>query len=229
MTSQEFSNEFDILYNNIMSNQAPGLDEYEKSVFLTMAQEDIVKQFYKGSNSAGGPFDGDEETKRALGVLVIMRQPQSAELSTRGNQILQARILPEDTWFIVQEYVVFNDKIIDVVPVTHDELQKLKKNPFRGISNNRILRLDIGDGSNQQKLMLIASKDFFTEEEVGEFRYYITYIRKPYPIILTQLEEGLTIDKQTTDIADNPCELSSSIHRLILTRAVQLAAAAYKS
>ena len=38
MTTQEFSNEFDILYNNIMSNSAPGLNEYEKSIFLTQAQ-----------------------------------------------------------------------------------------------------------------------------------------------------------------------------------------------
>lgn len=43
MTTQEFSNEFDVLYNNIMSNQAPGLDEYEKSVFLTKAQSEILK------------------------------------------------------------------------------------------------------------------------------------------------------------------------------------------
>lgn len=33
--NQEFSDEFDVLYNNISSNQAPGLDEYEKSLFLT--------------------------------------------------------------------------------------------------------------------------------------------------------------------------------------------------
>ena len=37
MTTQEFSNEMDIQYNNVMSNAAPGLDEYEKSVFLTKA------------------------------------------------------------------------------------------------------------------------------------------------------------------------------------------------
>jgi hypothetical protein len=37
MTTSEFSNQFDVLYNNITSNQAPGLDEYEKSVFLTKA------------------------------------------------------------------------------------------------------------------------------------------------------------------------------------------------
>jgi len=37
MTTTEFSNEFDILYNNVMSNKAPGLEGYEKSVFLTKA------------------------------------------------------------------------------------------------------------------------------------------------------------------------------------------------
>ena len=43
MTNNEFSNEFDVLYQNITSNQAPGLDEYEKSVFLSKAQDEIVK------------------------------------------------------------------------------------------------------------------------------------------------------------------------------------------
>lgn len=37
MTLAEMSNEFDVLFNNIMSNQAPGIDEYEKSLFLTKA------------------------------------------------------------------------------------------------------------------------------------------------------------------------------------------------
>jgi len=37
MTIEEMSNEFDVLYNNVSSNQAPGLNEYEKSVLLTKA------------------------------------------------------------------------------------------------------------------------------------------------------------------------------------------------
>ena len=43
MTTSEFSNEFDVLYNNIASNAAPGINEYEKSVFLTRAQSEIVR------------------------------------------------------------------------------------------------------------------------------------------------------------------------------------------
>ena len=59
MTTQEFTDQFDILYNNITSNQAPGLDEYEKSVFLTIAQDDIVKGYYnlKGNKFAEGYGD----------------------------------------------------------------------------------------------------------------------------------------------------------------------------
>ena len=37
MTVEEMDNMFDVLYNNITSNQAPGLNAYEKSVFLTKA------------------------------------------------------------------------------------------------------------------------------------------------------------------------------------------------
>lgn len=37
MNNREFSDRFDVLFANITSNQAPGIDEYEKSVYLTKA------------------------------------------------------------------------------------------------------------------------------------------------------------------------------------------------
>ncbi len=37
MTNKEMSDLFDTLYNNITSNQAPGINEFDKSVFLTKA------------------------------------------------------------------------------------------------------------------------------------------------------------------------------------------------
>lgn len=57
MTLEEFSNEFDTLLNsnNLISEygeptnkQSIVLDEYEKSVFLTQAQEEIIIEFYTG-------------------------------------------------------------------------------------------------------------------------------------------------------------------------------------
>lgn len=72
MTNQEFSDQFDVLYNNITSNQAPGLDEYEKSVFLTKAQDEIVKSYFNPrSNKTQEGFDGNE--KRQIDFSMIMR------------------------------------------------------------------------------------------------------------------------------------------------------------
>lgn len=72
MTNLEFSNEFDVLYNNITSNQAPGLDEYEKSVFLTRAQDEIIKAYFNPrTNKTQQGFDGNE--RRQIDFSMIMR------------------------------------------------------------------------------------------------------------------------------------------------------------
>lgn len=64
----EWSTEFDILWNNIMSNQAPGLTKYEKSVFLTRAEEAVVTGIYRGTISV--PFEATEEVTDYLSPLV---------------------------------------------------------------------------------------------------------------------------------------------------------------
>lgn len=70
--NNEFSNEFNVLYNNITSNQAPGLDEYEKSVFLTKAQDEIVKAYFNPkTNKVQEGFDGNE--RRQIDFSMIMR------------------------------------------------------------------------------------------------------------------------------------------------------------
>lgn len=65
MSTEEFEREFDILYNNIMSNAAPSIDAYEKSVFLTKAQEDLVLAIYEGS------FENSEKLIESLSNLVV--------------------------------------------------------------------------------------------------------------------------------------------------------------
>lgn len=61
MLNEEFSNQFDVLFNSITSNQAPGLDDYEKSVFLTKAQSEILLSYFDPrSNKVQEGFDGSE-------------------------------------------------------------------------------------------------------------------------------------------------------------------------
>jgi hypothetical protein len=99
MSNTEFSNQFDVLYNNIMSNAAPGLNEYEKSVFLTQAQRDIVIGIYNGREVPGLSFESVEESRRYLSELVN-------ESNLRNIDFKDLITLPEDLWFITLEQVI---------------------------------------------------------------------------------------------------------------------------
>lgn len=62
MTATEFSNQFDLLFNNISSNQAPGLNEYEKSVLLTKAQNEIVLNYFNAKSVGNVIKEGFDDT-----------------------------------------------------------------------------------------------------------------------------------------------------------------------
>lgn len=213
MINQEFSIEFDILYNNISSNQAPGLTEYEKSVFLTAAQEDIVTELYTGRNSTQNSFEETEELRRYLNSLIVTHRcpPFNAGNINLIKVTNKSTLfnLPDDVLFITKERVLTStSQEVDVYPISQDELSKILKNPFRGPSKTRALKLDAG-----HNIIEIIYE--------GEISYYnLRYIKKPNPIILVDLEDDLSINGQSEE---SECELDSSIHRTILERAVALA------
>jgi hypothetical protein len=86
MTITEFSEQFDVLFNNITSNQAPGLNEYEKSVYLTKAEKEIVKNYFS-SNSKGNTLGQgfDDSAKRQADFSVLMKTAVCTRLSESGG------------------------------------------------------------------------------------------------------------------------------------------------
>ena len=123
MTTQEFSQEFDVLLNSFSMSGYPGpveLDEYEKSVYLTEAQELIVKELYTGGIGLDG-FEETEEMRRELEGLVTTDYPKE----TKGKALSPKSkffALKPDVWFITYEsaeidgaYCVGNPTI-EVVP-----------------------------------------------------------------------------------------------------------------
>lgn len=223
MTNSEFSYQFDVLYNNIMSNKAPGLDDYEKSVFLTLAQKEIVLSYYGGRNASGFTFEKTEEVRRALAELVKTEecQPVADETITlsKDSKIYN---LPEDLWFITYEAIRLNtdsekpclsEKEIQVIPVKQDELYRTLENPFKGPGFRRALRLDIKD--NRAEIVSPYKEDID--------KYIIRYVAKVSPIILTNLhdiDESVSIDGE---YEETPCALHESLHKTILELAVKLA------
>lgn len=230
MTTQEFKDQWDILYNNIASNSAPGLDDYEKSVFLTNAQIEIVTGIYNGTLGSG--FENTESNRRYLENLVTTTEltPVSPNPTTGiADNIYNKSYffnLPDNLMFITYEFANVNEgseciqnRNINIVPIKQDEFDKVKNNPFRGTTDNRILRLDTSSYSTQtgysRCVELISKNNIDT--------YTIRYIRKPKPIILTNLttlDDNLSIEGITDE---TQCELNPLLHKIILETAVSKA------
>ena len=224
MTAEEFSNQFDVLLDSFGRANFPeetvgniALDEYEKSVYLTRAQEALVLSYYNGS-SVGESFEETEEVRRYLANLVetSVLKPINLRTGISSDGSHTYFTLPSDLWFITHESATTDSscaafKSIDVYPVTQDDYDKTKRNPYRGANNRRALRLDLADG-----VIEVVSTYHLSD-------YTVRYLRKPKPIILTDLGD-LSIDgeSQTSDYDNNhsACELHTALHEKILEVAV---------
>ena len=229
MTSvEEWSTEFDLLYQNITSNQAPGLTEYEKSVFLTREQEADIVMLYKGS--LGQSFEETEELTHYLSGLVRQEECSQADgCQDRISSDSTVFALPDDLLFRTLEICRIDvpgcgiqDAV--VVPVTQDEYWRTKRDPFKGPNGNRVLRLSFGDtGAFGDNVYSTQYSEIISKYPVSS--YIVRYVRKPSPIILVDLsEEGKTINGQTGPLT---CELPEALHQTILTGAVRAAKAAW--
>lgn len=232
MTIQEFSDQFDTLVDGYRREKdfdsqaiydSIEFSEYEKSVFLTQAQEYLVRQLYTGVYNIDS-YEKTEEIRRHLSNLVKTKTFEQDEIlectpiQSRYPSALFA--LPNDCWYIVYEQISLDtansclaSRIVEVVPVTHDTLINLLNNPFRGVTKRRALRLDVDKGVEIVSTAKIK-------------QYTIRYVSRPEPIILAQLyDESINGQK-------NPqtCLLHSALHQDILQSAVKLALASkYKT
>lgn len=227
MTVQEFSSGFDTLLNSYSTVQQFGeqtsgrevvLDEYEKSLFLTQAQLDIVISFYNGKNSTGESFESSEEFRRYLDALIKTKEyTEDDKLDIKGISSKSTLFtLPDDLAFITMEQIEYNDEKLDcpsnniasVYPVTQDEYNRVKNNPFRGPTVYKALRMDYG--TNIVEIISVYNIGVYT----------LKYLSKPEPIILEDLPDGLTING-VSEVTE--CKLNEVLHDKILERAVQLA------
>lgn len=219
MTTQEFSDAFDILLQQQLLDNSVSVDEYEKSLFLTQAQNDIVISLCTGKNNTLDSFEKTEEIRRYLTPLVrtkiyTLEDAQISDIDVSSNSHIF--VLPRDMYFIIYEKAninvdTCNNIDVDIVPTTHNEYNRIKKNPFRTFSNKRGLRLDVApDGI-----------EIITKGTLNS--YFIRYVCKPSPIILVSLQsDNLSIEGETEI---QTCILPDSLHDRILKQAVAIAIA----
>lgn len=198
MTLEELSNEFDVIVNSYDNSQSLVFNEYEKSIYLTKAQEYIIKDLYRN-------YEGTEELNSYLKTLI---KDKTYPIEDSTNIELD---YPDNFLYILKEYANINttcksNNRVDVLPITQDEYNEIVGNPFRG-SKSKVLRLE------ENKIKLITDLPIIS--------YTMTYLSNPSPIILVDLPNGLTINNESEK--STTIETSESIHREILDKAVQLA------
>jgi hypothetical protein len=231
MTTKEFENEFDVYFNSIATNNAPSIDLYEKSVYLTKAQLELVKNYYnpKGNKYQTG-FEGTTKRRNDLNEL-IRSNTSNIEVNSNDGISTDSQFfrIQNDTFLIIQEQAkvsstdkCVNGKYIKVIPKTHDEYERQKNNPFKKPDDTIIWRLDYYSQQGGSK-----NVELIPAYTVTEYKY--RYVKYPEPIVLTNLTtaypgEGLSVDGVSTE---QTCKLSESIHREILDRAVELCAGHY--
>jgi hypothetical protein len=191
-------------------------DEYEKSVFLTKAAYDLVVGLYSGRLNIQGTFESTEELRRYLDSLVKTKSYDTPSTSTNigvsNSSIFYT--LPSNIAFITLEQIIFNDNTLgcfdgsraNVMPITHDEYNKIKDNPFRGPTRYKALRLDYGN----------HEVEIISKYKVG--KYLIKYIEQPSPIVLVNLPDNLSINGVSVQ---TECTLHPLLHRRILEMAVR--------
>lgn len=223
MDHTEFSNGFDVLYNNIMSNAAPGINEYEKSVLLTKAQDEVLKNYFnpKGNKYQEG-FDGS--AKRQIDFSGLISVKEGTLLNGQAGFDLRAKIyrMPEDVFLIINETLTTDTGVKQVVPISFDEYSRLMSKPYKEPLKYQAWRL-VTEGSGSDNIIV----ELIPHSGETVSKYTIRYVRRPKPIVLVDLasEYGDVSINGISTISE--CELNPLIHEEILQRAVEMAKIVY--
>ncbi len=227
MSPEEFDIRFDILYNNITSNQAPGLNEYEKSMFLTKAMNELIKnKFYATRNNAGVGYDTTSKRQIELNGLVTLFDCSVIDDSTiiKLDKRSIAFNYPDNIMFSLNEVLNASDLILQVRSLDFEEYSTLMSKPYQRPLKRQAWKLMNSNMNGKAIVEIILPKSDMSSKGI---EYTIKYIRYPKPIIVGDLSKYSSSIDGYSSVTE--CELDESVHEEILQRAVELAKTAYMS
>ena len=225
MTTQEFSNMFDTLLNSYSTEATFGeatskadivLDEYEKQVLLTQAQDFIVKSYFDRTlNYQGQGFDDSSRRQIDFSTLIKVSTANKTKGGTPFDSRGKLYTMPERVLLILNEKVTINGKDYVVVPINYKEYDRQMSKAFTQPLKKQCWRLF----QNNSDTDLLAEIIPYKGSEIT--KYTVRYIERPTPIVLTDISaDGLDIDGVSTV---TECILNPILHMDILNKAIELA------
>lgn len=222
MTNTEFSDEMDVIYENINKGGAVGLDPYEKSVILTMAQEKLAIELLK-VDTASVPqlvdtVEVTAETTDPTGYKKIDQRSKLFKLPSNYISILTETVKDNNT--------AAADRIqFILIPLSPVEYQSLMYKPYNYPSRRTAWRMvgsskDISDGGDPEIVTDTTYVEVVGPNNVTLQYYTATITVLPNPIVLEDLPNGLAVRGISTEAITN---LSDAYHPTILEYATTLA------
>lgn len=177
MTKEEMSNEFDILYNQVNSNQAPGVDEYEKSIFLTKAQDDIIRMYFdpRGNKFQEG-FDGSQKRQYDFSTIITKGKLTRTTEDTYDPRAISFKF-PKDYFLSINESIVeeMNNReniVYQIIPISYYDYGRLMQKPYQYPPKRSVWRLITENTSitsgNSNNSQINQDVDSTEKEEVKE-------------------------------------------------------------
>ena len=123
-----------------------------------------------------------------------------------------------DVFYILNESFNYDGKRYVIVPINHKEYDREMSKPYSQPLKKQAWRLfqNMNSGFDVDTELI----PLWNLKDITKMRYKIRYIKRPNPIILQDLPDGLNIDGISVE---TPCELSETMHMDIVTRAFELA------
>ena len=171
MTLEEFSTEFDVLYNSITSNAAPGFNDYEKSVLLTLAQEELIKSYFVANNNTTGVgLDGSQKRHYDFSTLIkikslkniiydIITARDKVNIPFLNKDANAVSLIPNDVFLILNEHLIAKDNNYIVFPISYDTYNLLMSKPFPYPNKRQAWRLDSSIDGEVAALKVIHVSD----------------------------------------------------------------------
>lgn len=174
MTLEEFSTEFDVLYNSITSNAAPGFNDYEKSVLLTLAQEELIKSYFVANNNTTGVgLDGSQKRHYDFSTLIKVKTLDNiisniltakVEMPMLNRDANNMFLVPNDVFLVLNEHLIVKNNSYIVFPISYDSYNLLMSKPFPYPNKRQAWRLDSSINGEIAALKVIHVSD---DKDIG--------------------------------------------------------------
>jgi len=204
MTLEEISDVFDSRMNSFMPGNLVK-DEFEKSIYLTRAQD----VFY---DSLLLDFESSNEIGQVLNKLIVTTSFSSAASNLYGGHVITfteevRKILREKFITGISSTALYSTRELIVKEERLAEIEESLGNPFRQPSLTICLRA-------VEEALVFNKVQLYINQALTFGTYYITYAKEPEPIVLEDLPDGLEVNGQNTATA-NLAFREASLNKII--------------